>query len=173
MAVGVPGLVRGFDVALKRWGTRYFDELAQPAIALAEDGWAVDRELSLRIHQTRNSLGEHARASLVEVARAGVGSLSLEEVVDHGRERREPAVVIEATLVNLLCVEQRTKWSGHVSPIRATVGLEAVDARHDVVFSSGRAAFLRHPPLSGGLPLAQAVLTKGTAAVYLDIKIPD
>lgn len=62
MAVGVPGLVRGFDVALKRWGTRYFDELALPAIGLARDGWEVDRELSLRIHQTVETLGEHARA---------------------------------------------------------------------------------------------------------------
>ncbi len=61
MSVGVPGLVRGFDVALKRWGTRYFDELARPAIELAEGGWPVDRELSLRIHQTRETLDESAR----------------------------------------------------------------------------------------------------------------
>jgi gamma-glutamyltranspeptidase / glutathione hydrolase len=62
MAVGVPGLVRGFDVALKRWGTRYFDELVGPAVRLAEDGWEVDRELSLRIHQTHDSLSYEARA---------------------------------------------------------------------------------------------------------------
>jgi gamma-glutamyltranspeptidase / glutathione hydrolase len=61
LAVGVPGLVRGFDVALKRWGTRYFDDLTGPAIRLAEEGWPVDRELSLRIHQTRESLGPAAR----------------------------------------------------------------------------------------------------------------
>jgi gamma-glutamyltranspeptidase / glutathione hydrolase len=62
MGVGVPGMVRGFDVALRRWGTRHFDELAGSAILLAENGWEVDRELSLRIHQTRENLDEHARA---------------------------------------------------------------------------------------------------------------
>ncbi len=61
LAVGVPGIIRGWDVALKRWGTRYFDDLARRAIELAEGGWEVDRELSLRIHQTRESLDAHAR----------------------------------------------------------------------------------------------------------------
>lgn len=62
LAVGVPGVLRGLDVALKRFGTRYFDELAGPAIRLAEEGWQVDRELSLRIHQTQNNLDEYARS---------------------------------------------------------------------------------------------------------------
>ena len=62
MAVGVPGMVRGFDVALKRWGTRYFDTLADHAIQLAEGGWEVDRELALRIHETHESLGPQARS---------------------------------------------------------------------------------------------------------------
>ncbi|MEX2527890.1 MAG: gamma-glutamyltransferase [Gemmatimonadota bacterium] len=61
MAVGVPGVLRAFDVGLKRWGTRYFDDLAHHAIRLAEDGWEMDRELSLRIHQTRETLQENAR----------------------------------------------------------------------------------------------------------------
>ncbi|WP_255171320.1 gamma-glutamyltransferase family protein [Natrononativus amylolyticus] len=61
LAAGVPGVVRGWDVALKRWGTRYFDDLAGPAIDLARNGHEVDRELSLRIHQTQDTLGENAR----------------------------------------------------------------------------------------------------------------
>ncbi len=69
LAVGVPGAVRGWDVALKRWGTRYFDELLDPAIALAEGGWEVDRELSLRIHQTRDSLDAHAQELFVPEGR--------------------------------------------------------------------------------------------------------
>lgn len=69
LAVGVPGIIRGWDVALKRWGTRYFDELADRAIDLAENGWEVDRELALRIRQTQDSLDAHARAIYVPEGR--------------------------------------------------------------------------------------------------------
>ncbi|WP_255171319.1 gamma-glutamyltransferase family protein [Natrononativus amylolyticus] len=61
LAHGVPGSIRLLDTALKRWGTRYFDELADRAIDLAEEGWEIDRELSLRIHQTQDTLNEAAR----------------------------------------------------------------------------------------------------------------
>ncbi|WP_255171318.1 gamma-glutamyltransferase family protein [Natrononativus amylolyticus] len=61
LAHGVPGSIRLDDTALKRWGTKYFDEVTQPAIELAEEGWELDRELSLRIHQTQDTLNEAAR----------------------------------------------------------------------------------------------------------------
>jgi gamma-glutamyltranspeptidase / glutathione hydrolase len=65
LAVGVPGMVRGFDVALKRWGTRYFDELSAHAIRLAEEGWEVDRELASRIRQMQGQLQPAAREVFV------------------------------------------------------------------------------------------------------------
>src|SRR3954471_19032411 len=48
-------------------------------------------------------------------------------VVDDGLERGEPAVMIEATLVNLLRVEQRAQRRRDVAPVRAAVRLETVD----------------------------------------------
>jgi len=65
MAVGVPGLVRAFDVGLKKWGTRYFDELSDHAIRLAEEGWEVDRELSQVIHASVDSLDAYSSSLYV------------------------------------------------------------------------------------------------------------
>ena len=48
-------------------------------------------------------------------------------VVDDRVERGESTVVVEAALVNFLCVEQGTQRSGDVAPLRAAVSLEAVD----------------------------------------------
>ncbi len=41
LAVGVPGTVAGFDLALRRLGTRSWKDLAQPAVTLAEEGFAL------------------------------------------------------------------------------------------------------------------------------------
>lgn len=42
-AVGVPGLLAGLDEVARRWGTRPLQELMQPAIRLAEQGFHADR----------------------------------------------------------------------------------------------------------------------------------
>jgi gamma-glutamyltranspeptidase/glutathione hydrolase len=41
VAVGVPGMVRGTELALLRWGTRSFAQVLQPAIELADQGFAA------------------------------------------------------------------------------------------------------------------------------------
>ena len=41
LAVAVPGTLAGFQLALDRYGTRSFRQLAQPAIALARDGFTI------------------------------------------------------------------------------------------------------------------------------------
>lgn len=46
LAVGVPGTVAGFDLALKRFGTKSWKELTEPAIRLAEKGFAVTWDLA-------------------------------------------------------------------------------------------------------------------------------
>jgi gamma-glutamyltranspeptidase/glutathione hydrolase len=43
LSVGVPGTVRGWNVALGRYGTMSLAELLGPAIALARDGFRVDQ----------------------------------------------------------------------------------------------------------------------------------
>jgi gamma-glutamyltranspeptidase/glutathione hydrolase len=41
VAVGVPGMVRGTDLALRRYGSRSLAEVLRPAIELADDGFAA------------------------------------------------------------------------------------------------------------------------------------
>jgi gamma-glutamyltranspeptidase/glutathione hydrolase len=43
LSVGVPGTVRGWDKALRRYGTRSLGEALQPAIDVAREGFVVDQ----------------------------------------------------------------------------------------------------------------------------------
>ncbi len=46
IGVGVPGMVRGLELALDRWGTMSFTEVLGPAIDLAENGFRVSERLA-------------------------------------------------------------------------------------------------------------------------------
>jgi len=52
-AVGVPGTVAGFDLALKRFGTRSWSQLAAPAIRLAEDGFPLSKAMAGEFRRRR------------------------------------------------------------------------------------------------------------------------
>jgi gamma-glutamyltranspeptidase / glutathione hydrolase len=45
-ASGVPGSIKGFETAQKRWGSKKWADLLQPAIGLAADGFTVDQTLA-------------------------------------------------------------------------------------------------------------------------------
>lgn len=49
LSVGVPGTVRGVDLALRRWGTLGLSDVLAPAITLAESGFRVNRFLAADI----------------------------------------------------------------------------------------------------------------------------
>ncbi len=42
-AAGIPGVVAGFAYAHKNWGSLPWPELVEPAVALARDGWVLDK----------------------------------------------------------------------------------------------------------------------------------
>lgn len=46
ISVGVPGMVRGIDIALQNWGTFSLAKILQPAIDMASDGVRVSRRLA-------------------------------------------------------------------------------------------------------------------------------
>ena len=48
-SVGVPGTIAGFDLALKRFGTKSWHDLAAPAIKLADDGFQLSPPLARAI----------------------------------------------------------------------------------------------------------------------------
>lgn len=45
LSIGVPGTVAGFDLALKRFGTRSWKELTAPAVKLAEEGFPLSWDM--------------------------------------------------------------------------------------------------------------------------------
>ncbi|NJK99777.1 MAG: gamma-glutamyltransferase [Spirulinaceae cyanobacterium SM2_1_0] len=65
LAVGVPGTVAGFALALARYGTFTWAEVLQPAIALAEQGFPVSQDLheSLAFARARLSRSPASRAA--------------------------------------------------------------------------------------------------------------
>ena len=50
-AVGTPGTVRGLALAHTRYGRRPWQELVEPAVRLARDGFAVDASLAQSLNE--------------------------------------------------------------------------------------------------------------------------
>jgi gamma-glutamyltranspeptidase/glutathione hydrolase len=46
LSIGVPGTVAGFDMALKKFGTKSWGELTAPAVRLAENGFSLTWEMA-------------------------------------------------------------------------------------------------------------------------------
>jgi gamma-glutamyltranspeptidase / glutathione hydrolase len=57
-AAGVPGTVRGLELAQKKFGTKSWVELLQPAIELASNGFPVSRALMQSLHFSAESLSQ-------------------------------------------------------------------------------------------------------------------
>jgi len=57
-AAGVPGTVRGFELAQKKFGTKSWPELLQPAIELASNGFPVSRAQMQSLHYSAESLSQ-------------------------------------------------------------------------------------------------------------------
>ena len=57
-AVGVPGTVRGLELALKKYGTKSWSELLQPAIHLASSGFAISYSQMRSFHYAADLLSQ-------------------------------------------------------------------------------------------------------------------
>ena len=58
-AVGVPGTVAGFDVALKKLGTKSWKELTRPAIRLAEEGFRLSHAMGADFKNMRKDFARY------------------------------------------------------------------------------------------------------------------
>lgn len=97
LSVIVPGAVDAWQMALQRFGTRGFEELLQPAIAYAEDGYAVSPVVAKAWQNNTAVLAPHTesrRDFLVNGLAPSTGSVhrqprlarSLREIARHGRD---------------------------------------------------------------------------------------
>jgi gamma-glutamyltranspeptidase / glutathione hydrolase len=57
-AVGVPGTVRGLELAVKKYGTKSWSELLQPAIHLASSGFAISYSQMRSFHYAADLLSQ-------------------------------------------------------------------------------------------------------------------
>jgi gamma-glutamyltranspeptidase/glutathione hydrolase len=74
LAVGVPGIVAGVELALERFGTKPFKHLAHHAVALAENGIVVTPALSSAFKRLNQSLDPISRRAYFPNGVPDVGS---------------------------------------------------------------------------------------------------
>jgi gamma-glutamyltranspeptidase/glutathione hydrolase len=94
-AVGVPGLLRGLSMALADYGTMPLAELMQPAIDLAEKGFAIDAHT----HSVLKSLATHA--ALDSAASANLSNL-LQIYLENGRAPKIGSIMRQPELARTL-----------------------------------------------------------------------
>jgi gamma-glutamyltranspeptidase/glutathione hydrolase len=56
-ASGVPGSIRGFELARDKWGSKTWAELLKPAIDLAQNGFTVDKTFAAEVSGSAATLG--------------------------------------------------------------------------------------------------------------------
>jgi gamma-glutamyltranspeptidase/glutathione hydrolase len=54
LAVGVPGTVKGFELAMKKYGSLEWKSVVAPAIALAENGFRLKKEMAVSFNGVRH-----------------------------------------------------------------------------------------------------------------------
>jgi gamma-glutamyltranspeptidase/glutathione hydrolase len=65
LAVGVPGTIAGFDLALKRFGKKTWSELAAPAVNLAEKGFVLSWALAADFKSERSDFSRYSSSMKV------------------------------------------------------------------------------------------------------------
>jgi len=65
LAVGVPGTVKGLTQALRDYGSLTLQQVLQPAIKLAADGFIVDRDLALSLSRANQRLAKWSETAKV------------------------------------------------------------------------------------------------------------
>src|SRR5207249_4467187 len=58
-AGGIPGVVDGWYIILDRWGTMSFEQVLQPAIDLAENGFPLSERLSGLIAESQEKISKY------------------------------------------------------------------------------------------------------------------
>ena len=160
LAVGVPGTVDGLLAALQRHGTLGREEILQPAIALARDGFAMPRQLAESLAAHRERLGRHAASAAVfakpdgalyqpgELFRQPDLAASLERIARQGR-----AGFYQGRTADLIAAEME-RGGGLISR-EDLAGYRSVWREPVVGTYRGHRIISMPPPSSGGVLLIQ------------------
>jgi gamma-glutamyltranspeptidase/glutathione hydrolase len=163
LAVGVPGVLAGLQLALDTFGTKSFAELVKPAIRFAKEGFPVTKGLATAIRGAKERLAKDPGSAKLFFARG--------EPLAEGAAYKNPDLGdLLQTLANRGNVS--TFYKGDIADAIASAfkkngGLVTVD---DLATYKARAVkplsleFAGHtlytpPPTSGGLTVLQALAT--------------
>src|SRR6185369_16677838 len=106
LAAGVPGELRGFELALERYGRLKLADVAAPAIRIARDGFAIEAHLASMIAAGRARIA----------ADAGLASVFLHE---DGSPKREGEILrrpdLAATLERVVKVGVKVFYEGEIA----------------------------------------------------------
>ncbi len=159
--VGVPGTVRGLSLAHELYGSMPWDELVEPAIKLAKDGFVIHANLARSLNQTlaRSTNDEFKRVYGRADGEAWEGGqrlvlTDLAGTLVRIRDGRTDGFYTGKTAA--LLAKEMELGGGHVSledlaryRARVRVPIQFQYRGHDVLSAP--------PPSSGGITLAQAM----------------
>ena len=160
LAVGVPGTVDGLLAALQRHGTLGREQILQPAIALARDGFVLPRHLAESFATHREKLGRHPASAALFAKPDGAlhqpGELfrqpdladSLERIAREGR-----AGFYQGRTADLIAAEMER--GGGLITREDLAGYRSVWRKPVVGTYRGHRIVSMPPPSSGGVLLIQ------------------
>ncbi|MEM1396377.1 MAG: gamma-glutamyltransferase, partial [Pseudomonadota bacterium] len=159
LAAGVPGAVRGMQIAHDRYGSLPWARLVEPAIALARDGFEIPPKLARSIERKAGFFGEEVNFSTYYAGAEGELFVqpdlaeTLTRIAEQGPDEFYTGKTAELT------VEYMKKVGGLIT-------LDDLDAykavwRDPIKFEwGGKTIVSSPPPSSGGIALAQLLLMK-------------
>ena len=165
LAIGVPGTVKGMQEAHRRFGSRPWRELLQPAIALARDGFTVPVELQ----EYRDSGGEkfRGRTNFHEYFAGMTAGETFRQPELAGTLERiatDPEDFYDGVIAKQLVAQMRV--SGGLISARDLRDYTAVWREPLIAPWRGHLILSTPPPSSGGIALTQLLTIRDVISPY-------
>ncbi|MEM7147259.1 MAG: gamma-glutamyltransferase [Verrucomicrobiota bacterium] len=160
LSSGVPGSVAGLSAALERFGTKPLAEVIEPAIALAEEGFAFPAQQARSLKEYRERVGKWESSRAIFFREDGSPHEAGDEVVmeDLGRTLRliqeeGPTAFYEGAIADLIVAEME-RGGGLIT--KADLAGYAPTWREPVSGTyRGLSVYSMPPPSSGGVHLIE------------------